>query len=227
LRLQRPRRGRVDFGDLRRRAPISDVCGFERGEPIDRYYIRRFLTAHAADVRGRVLEVGDDRYTREIGGARVERSDVLHVERGNPRATIVADLRADDAIPAERFDCIIVTQTLQMIYEIERAARQLVRGLRPGGTLLVTSHGVSKLCRHEGRDPWGEYWHLTSQSARRLFERAAPEARVEVKGYGNVLAAVAALHGLAAQELSAEELDTADPDFEVLVCARLVRPDAG
>ena len=41
---------------------------------------------------------------------------------------------------------------------------------------------------------------------------------------GNVLAAIAFLHGLAREELRQEELDTKYSDYEVLITARAVRP---
>ena len=64
-----PESGKVTFGDLRRLTPIStNFFGFERGRPIDRYYIEKFLDQHADDVRGRVLEVQEDDYTTRFGG---------------------------------------------------------------------------------------------------------------------------------------------------------------
>ena len=223
-RLQWPRRGSVDFGGLRRLTPVSRVVGFDRGLPIDRYYIERFLTAHAEDIRGRVLEIGDDRYTRRFGGSRVATSDVLHVVAGNPQATIVADLTRADDVPSGSFDCILCTQTLQMIVDVEVALRHLARMLSPGGALLATSSGINRICRREGIDPWGEYWRFTTQSARHLFGRAFPPANVQAVAYGNVLAAVAFLHGLAAEELTPDELDHEDDDFEVLIAVRAVKP---
>jgi SAM-dependent methyltransferase len=215
--------GTVDFGQLRRLTPISPVFGCDRSLPlIDRYYIEAFLTRHADAIRGRVLEVGDARYTRRFGGARVERSEVLHSVPGNPAATLVADLAAADAIPAGCYDCIILTQTLQMIFEVRAALGHLQRILKPGGVLLGTSHGISRIARREGVDPWGEYWHFTAQSTRRLFEALFPPDHLEIVTYGNVLSAAASLYGLAAADLTRAELDHRDPDFEVIVavCAR-------
>jgi len=224
-RLQWPRLGRVDFGGLRRLTPVSRAFGFDRGLPIDRYYIERFLAAHAEDIRGRVLEIGDDRYTRQFGGSRVTQSDVLHVVAGNPQATIVADLTRADDVPSESFDCILCTQTLQMIVDVEAALRHLARMLRQGGVLLTTSNGINRICRREGVDAWGEYWRFTTQSAHRLFGRAFAPAHVQAVAYGNVLAAVAFLHGLAAEELTPAELDYQDADFEVLIGVRAVKLD--
>src|SRR3954463_5560059 len=86
------RRRKLDLGDLRRVTPISEDYGLDRGTPIDRYYIDDFLGRHAADVRGRTLEVNDARYTEQYGGERIESSDILFAGEGNPDATIVADL---------------------------------------------------------------------------------------------------------------------------------------
>jgi SAM-dependent methyltransferase len=219
--------GGVAFGDLRRLTPISPVFGFDRGRPnIDRYYIESFLADHAADIRGRVLEMGDATYTGRFGGDRVTRSDVLHYVAGNPQATIVGDLTAADHIPSDSFDCIVLTQTLQMIFDVGAALHHLHRILKPGGVLLVTSHGISRIARREGVDDWGEYWHFTAQSTRRLFGALFPEDNLKIITYGNVLAASASLHGLAAAELTAPELDYCDPNFEVIVAVRAQKPPA-
>src|SRR5690606_18275839 len=114
----RPAVNRVRFGDLRRVEPVSRVFGFDRGLPVDRYYIEAFLARHAGDVRGRVLEVGDDTYTRRFGGEHVTKRDVLHVVEGNPRATFVGDLSDAPGLPSDAFDCIILTQTLHLIYDV-------------------------------------------------------------------------------------------------------------
>jgi hypothetical protein len=67
----------IRFGMLRTVFPTSRVFGIDRGLPINRYYIEKFLARHAADIRGRVLEVADNAYTRKFGGDRVVTSDVL------------------------------------------------------------------------------------------------------------------------------------------------------
>ena len=70
-------------------------------------------------------------------------------------------------------------------------------------------------------------WHFTSQSARRLFDEIFPPGGVEVRVYGNVLAAVAFLHGLAAEELRPDELDYSDLDYEVIIGIKAERPADG
>lgn len=222
--------GLVRFGSLRRVEPIGEDWGRRRGAPIDRYYMSSFLRDHATDVRGHVLEVGDDGYAREFGGwgagGPVERVDVLHAAPGNPRATIVADLAIADNIEADSFDCVICTQTLQFVYDLRAAMHNLHRILRPGGAVLLTAPGITQSIGAD-QATWGEHWRFTSTSMRRLLEEAFPPDHVEVRAYGNVLTATAFLHGLAVAELRQSELETHDPAYEMLIAARAVKPGPG
>ena len=222
-----PRAGGVDFGDLRRLSPISRHWGKDRGgPPIDRHYIEDFLGAHAADIRGRVLEVGDDTYARRYGGDAVGRCDVLHAQSGNPKATIVADLaRGSGELPAATFDCAILTQVLHVIHDPGAAVRTIRRILRPGGIVLATLPGISQVSRWD-MVRWGDYWRFTTLSARRLFEAGFPPECVSVAAHGNVLAATAFLYGLAATDLRPEELDHQDPDYPVVITVRAESPSA-
>lgn len=215
--------GKVNFGGLRRLSPISTVFGQDRDLlTVERYYIEQFLAANAADITGRVLEMGDPAYIRKFG-QEVTQEDVLNYVEGNPNATIVADLTDAPHIPDDTFDCIIITQTLQMIFEVDKAIKTLHRILRPGGVVLCTSHGMTRVARREGVDDWGEYWHFTTQSKRRLFRAVFPRENVAVSTVGNIFTCICNLHGLAASEVDQSELDTHDPNFEMLVLVRAVK----
>jgi len=216
--------GWVRFGSLRRLTPISRSFGYDRGRPVDRYYIERFLALHASDVRGRVLEIADNTYTRRFGGDRVTQSEVLHAAPGNPQATLVGDLTCADDLPSDSFDCIILTQTLPFIYDVRAAIKTVYRILKPGGVLLATFPGVSHQISRHDMDRWGDYWRFTTLSARRLFEEVFPPSNAEIEAHGNVLVAIASLHGLAAEELRQKELDYRDPDYEVSITVRAVKP---
>ena len=213
-----PPLGRVRFGSLRRLTPISRDFGADRGQSIDRYYIEDFLDRHRTDIRGRVLEVANNSYTTRFGGDKVTTSDVLHVQEGNPEATIVANLASDD-IPGDLFDCVILTQTLPFIYDTRAAVRTLHRILKSRGVLLATLPGISQISRYDMKR-WGDYWRFTSLSARRLFEESFPSVDIAIETHGNVLVASAFLYGLAVAELRKKELDHHDPDFEFLLTVR-------
>ena len=216
--------GHVDFGDLRRTEPISRVFGFDRGLPVDRYYIEAFLARHAADVHGRTLEIGDDMYTRRFGGTRIEQADILHAHAGNARATFIGDLTQADRIPSDAFDCIILTQTLHLIYDLDAAVATLHRILKPGGVLLATVPGISQIEDGEWGDTW--YWSFTRRSAWRLLRAHFAESGLAVEAHGNVLAAIAFLHGVAAEELEREELDAEDALYPLLITVRAQKPEA-
>jgi glycosyltransferase involved in cell wall biosynthesis len=220
-----PGRPAVRFGDLRRVTPISPTFGFDRGQPVDRVYIEAFLAQHSADVRGRVLEFGDPAYTRRFGADRVEQSDVWHVAAGHPEATVVGDLTCADHVPSNVFDCVICTQTLHLVYDLRAAVRTLHRILKPGGIVLATVPGVSRVAPDEWREPW--CWSLTVTSARRLFAECFPTDQIEVDAHGNVLAAAAFLYGLASHELRPEEIGARDPHYPVVVTVRARKPLAG
>jgi hypothetical protein len=219
---QHPRVGQADFGDLRRLTPVSADWGFDRGTPIDRFYIDRFMRGCADDVRGRVLEIANPDMTWRYGADRVTRSDVLHPVPAPTPVTLVGDLATGAGLPANAFDCAIVTQTLLLVYDVHSAVRTLSRILVPGGVALVTVPGITKISRAD-MDAWGQYWSFTSLSARRLFEEAFGPDSVRVEVYGNVLATTAFLHGIAAEELTESELLHRDPDFETLIAIRACR----
>jgi SAM-dependent methyltransferase len=155
----------------------------------------------------------------------VHRVDVLHVDASNPDATIVGSLTDPGTLPADAFDCIICTQTLHFIYDISAAFRTLRRILKPGGILLATFPGIGQTSCQKLNERY--CWALTTLATRRLCEEVFADVNVEIEAYGNVLAAVAFLEGLAVGELRKEELDHHDPDYELLISLRAIKPEVG
>ena len=206
------------MGSLRNTRPLSNGWGFDRGRPVDRYYIDSFLEAHRQDIHGRVLEILNTEYTRRFG-AGVDRADILDIDPANRLATIIADLAAADSIPSDSFDCFILTQTLQLIYDVKSAIVHAHRILRPGGVLIVTIPALSRLAG-EG---YTDYWRFTPASCARLFGECFGVNQVTIAAYGNVLSAVAFLEGMAHEELSKHELDVRDERFPVLLGIRAVK----
>ncbi len=211
----------IDQNVQRDDVPASNDWGWDRGLPIDRHYIQEFLHQHADDIKGAVLEIGDDVYARMYGGERLTSADILDINEENPRATIIADLTRADAIPDDSYDCLIVPQTLQFTYDLNAAVGTLHRILKPGGTLLVTMPGTTRTVENDPSGTW--YWSFTPASARRLFEEAFAGGEVSVRTYGSFVTAISFLRGLATEELTDEELNMDDPDYTVIVAARAVK----
>jgi SAM-dependent methyltransferase len=211
----------VRFGNLRRLRPISHRMGLDRGQPVDRHYLEEFLAEHAHRIRGTVLEIGEKRYTL-AGGDRVDRFEILHVADQLPGVTIVGDLTDPELFEENTFDCMVITQVFQFVYDLRAAVENCHRFLAPGGSLLTTLPGISQISAPD-MERWGQYWSLTSRSAERLFGEVFEGGEVEVLAYGNVLAAIAFLHGIAAGELRTDELDHRDPDYQLLVAIRATK----
>jgi len=220
-----PPPGEVDLGSLRRLEPISRHYGFDRGSPVDRHYIESFLEGSRGDIRGRVLEIGDDAYTRRFGGAAVERADVLHVDPEHPGASYGGDLAEGAGLPDETFDCVVLTQTLQLVWDLRGAIATLHRALVPGGVVLATVPGITQLSADEWKELW--CWSFTPLSARRLFAERFGDDGVEVEAHGNVLASIAFLEGMATHELEPAELAHRDPLYPLLITVRARKAGGG
>lgn len=205
------------MGDLARTTPFSSEFGFDRGGAIDRIYVERFLDAKSAMIRGRVLEIGDDSYTRAFGGSRVTRADVLHVDPAQTHATYIGDLSDLPQVPDGIYDCIVLTQTLHLIYDVRAALRTCHRILAPGGVLLLTSPGISQVDAGDWGATW--YWSFTDRAIRKLLAEDFDPADVAVETFGNVYAATTFLYGMGAPEIDRRLLEPADERYPVIVAA--------
>jgi SAM-dependent methyltransferase len=215
--LRRPR-----WGNLRRPTPFSPTFGYDRGTPIDRYYLDRFLTEEGGAIRGVVGEIAGTTLVDAYGGSRVTRAEVIDLDDANPRVTLHADLGRPSSLPLSSFDCLVVVQTLQYVAEPGVAIANCLQALRPGGTLLLAVPALAAHDDHE-RDE-DDHWRFWPGGVAALVARVAPDATVRTVAYGNLVTALAFLHGLAAEELRAAELAPTDLRFPVLVCARIDRP---
>jgi SAM-dependent methyltransferase len=211
-----PRVGSFRFGDFASVSPACADFGYSRGLPIDRYYVETFLAERSADIRGRALEVGDASYCRRFG--RITHQDVLHVNAGAPEATIKGDLSQTGVLPLGVYDCMVITQTLHLIFDMPAAIREMHKALKPGGVLLLTSPGISRIDRGDWKDTW--YWSLTEASIRRLFVEAFGDENCDVGVHGNVYAATCFLQGLALSEVDRKKLDVLDPSFPLILTVR-------
>lgn len=216
MRIRRP----LWFGTLRHTNPISSAWGKDRGHPVDRYYIERFLQTHCEDIHGRVLEVGSPIYTEQFG-KNITKADVLDSSPGNPKATILADLDSALHIASNEFDCLIFTQVFQFICNLQACIEELHRILKPGGVLLATVPCISKV--DQGYEKNKDFWRFTDAGCKMIFGDVFGSNRVNIHTYGNVLSSIAFLTGVAHEELTQKELDYIDPSFQLVLGIKAVK----
>ena len=202
--------------------PISNDFGLSRGTPIDRYYIESFLQENNTDIRGVVLEIAENAYTKQFNHG-VTSFEVLHVDESNRKATIIGDLTQPESLPEKMVDCFICTQTLNFVFDIRRAIGGCFRLLKDGGVFLGTVSGISQISRYD-MNRWGDYWRFTDLSLKRLFAEYFREANIVVQTFGNVFAAKALLEGIAIEDIEDKSLlNVNDPDYQVTLGIRAVR----
>ena len=216
-----PDQGKILWGDFAMTKPISNNYGFDRGGAIDRYYIENFLASQASLIKGNVLEVADNSYTLKYGKHSVTKSDVLHINKDAPGATFIADLGQENDMPSDYFDCIILTQTLQFIYDYRLALKNCYRMLKKDGALLLTVPGISAIELGEWHKSW--LWSFNEASIEKICEELFPDKNLKIDSYGNVFAAISFLHGVGISEIDTKKLDIKDHAYDVIVTLRLIK----
>jgi SAM-dependent methyltransferase len=153
------------------------------------YAVRKPLLDWLAgqDVRGlRVLDVGcgDRPYEALLAGA----AEIVAFDvPGNPHADLHGSI---DAIPVENasFDVVLCLQVLEHVADPPAAVRELRRAVRPGGRVLLSTHGVYPF--HPNPD---DLWRWTHDGLDRLFRANGDWSSVTVRPGAGTAATVAML----------------------------------
>lgn len=205
-----PSPGSVRFGDFRRRWPFSQRFGFDRGAPVDRYYLRPFVRSIRASVRGRCLEIGG--FVNNNDGYRFRVDEFRTLEL--PKAGIAADFLGDAAdrtvFEDGRWDSILAFHVLEHCADPFAVVRNMRAWLAPGGHVYVVVPCAQRLHNFPG-----DYWRFMPDGLRVLFKDFSS---VAVSTYGNPLSLVSSYLGLSHTELTAEEMEFRHPDFPVIAC---------
>jgi len=215
-----PAVGKINFGDLRRMKPMSHDFGYVRGGPVDRYYIEKFLLNSSSDIKGTVLEVGDNKYTNDYGKQSVIKSDILDVNRENKKATIIADLTDAGHIPSNTYDCIILTHVISMIYDYASALRTVHRILKPSGVLLLTSGVGFKIHQNPNCDI---HWNISDICFKKILGEFFSADRITTNRFGNIFTFACFLYGIGRKEISEKEYNFNDIDYPVIFGVRAVK----
>ncbi len=212
---------KTNWKDFRSTRPISKVFGLDRGKPVDRFYIEHFLKNNRGLIQGTVLEIGDDHYSK-LFGKEIVKQEILHFTDENSNATIVGDLTKKKTLKSDYIDCFICTQTLNFIYDFSSAVEGIYYMLKENGVALVTVSGISQISRYD-MDRWGDFWRFTNKSIQKIFSEVFGDDNIEIFSYGNVLASVSFLEGVASEELNKKELLYNDPNYQVIISVKAVK----
>lgn len=219
--LTRQLTSRLEFEDAIAVTPVSDVFGLDRGTPLDRVFINRFLQKNRGIIHGDCLEVEEPVYTRKFG----QPDHVAHALKftatpgGAGQNEVVADLTQPQSVPEAKFDTFICTQTLNFIFDLDPVIASIHKLLKPGGHALITVAGISQISRYD-YERWGDFWRFTDQSLRKLLTRQFAEENCALAVYGNVATSCLFLQGVSYEDIPDQKImDTADPNYQMIVCA--------
>jgi len=218
---------KVSVADLDRVTPISANFGYDRGKPVDRYYIEKFLYNNRQYIKGRILEVAEDLYATRF--ARLNETateeptvETLHFNGIGRKVTMIGDLTKPETLPQNRYDCFICTQVYMFIFDVAKALEGSYHLLKEGGVLLATVAGISQIARSD-MEQWGDYWRFTDRTVELLLKKTK-FSQIEVIPMGNVMAACAFLQGMALEELPKKELlDVTDENYQVIIGIKAVK----
>ena len=198
--------------------PSSRRFGFERGMAVDRIYIERFLRENKSCIHGTVIEIGDDRYMSAYRD-QIDNPVTMHV---NGWGGMKGNLATGEGIVDDFADCLICTQTLQHIFDIQACVKNIYRLLKPGGTALITNGCIAELSLYDYHN-WGEFWKFTDMTACKLFQESFGPEKIKVDTFGNMKVAIAMLYGLCAEDLPEDVFAYQDEQYPMIVAVKATK----
>ncbi|MDJ0598930.1 MAG: methyltransferase domain-containing protein [Crocosphaera sp.] len=205
-----PSKTSLNWGDLSRQAPICQAFGLTRGNPVDRYYLRQFIQEIQEQISGKILEVGGtakDKDFYEINQG--DSYQILNLEAG-VGVDIVGDVHNPSIIEPESLDSVIIFNVLEHCYAPWIAVENIHKWLKKGGKCFaMVPNGIRVHATPV------DYWRPLPDGMKFLFRNFAQQ---QLYVYGNPMTVIASYHGIAAEELSEEELNNFHPDYPVATC---------
>lgn len=189
--------GRLRFGDLAMPGSF-DAAREDSPAGLVNDYTIRFLTTHAASLKGRILVLG----TIPVA---LPEAQATHIE--------AAELAAGGPL-GEGFDGAILVDILGQVDDPLDCLRRAFAACRSGAVILATLPGV---VRDEPGFEDLHQWRFTQHLAKRMFDGVAAPASVRVTAYGNVLAAIACARALPAAALSRVQRDKRDAPYPLVI----------
>lgn len=202
---------------------LSNDFGFSRGTPIDRFYLEKFLLNNKEFIKGECLEFGSDFYLKKFN-SKISSFNVFTsiIDKNSNKNTIKGDLSIIENLPFEKYDCIICTNVLNFIYDIDSAVKGLHKMLKKNGVCLITLAGFSTHISRYDMDRWGDYWRLSKLSSIKIFEKNNFKIE-EIETYGNVYLATAQMKGHCVEDIDPELLNEVHNDYQIIITLRITK----
>lgn len=205
-----PVTGSLDWGDFRRLAPLCSDFGASRGTPVDRVYLSQFIELIRDRVTGRALEIGgssDNKDTYRFHNC----SEYHGMEmQAGPGISYVGGAHNSELVEAESFDSILLFNVLEHCHQPQTIINNIHSWLKPGGSCFLMVPSAQRV-----HDYPADYWRPLPDGVKYLF-RDFKEAQLSV--YGNPTTVMAVMMGVAAEELSAQDLAFNHPEYPVATC---------
>jgi SAM-dependent methyltransferase len=195
--------------------PYSRRFGKERGTPVGRYYVEKFLRENADSISGCCLEFGEDRYKSYFPKI-TEHKIVDIIER--PGVDYVCDIHEPKGMPINYFNAIICTQVFEHLAYPEKAAKSLYELMAPGGILLLTAPFIAPV-HYVPTD----YRRFTPECLEMIIGESG--FIVETASFGgNSLVCTGSLLGMVQEDFTINELEKVDPVYPYNVLIRAKKP---
>lgn len=206
--------GALNWGDLRRRQPLCQFFGFLRGTPVPDYYLNRFIESIREDVTGVALEIGGEKKNRDLYGFN-NVTEYRILDLPGLSDDIAGNANDADILPEDTFDSVVILNVLEHCEKPQAVVDNIHRWLKPGGRVFVLVPSAQRI--HPAP---GDYWRPLPQALQSLFKGFRKQ---RIRTYGNISTVVASFHGIAAEELTLEELEFNHPDYPVVSCLVAVK----
>ncbi len=200
--------------------PLERDFGSKRGSPLDRYYIERFIEKNKLLIKGRVLEVGDDRYSKNY--VKTSQINVLRGKDNREYQNFNGDLLDFQTIKnIGTFDSLIITNVLNFIFDYDTAIKNIAKLTKKNGQCLFTVGGVSGISKFDN-DRWGDYWRFSTKSLHEILHKYFEE--IKINSYGNASVAASFILGYVSEDIPNSILNIEDEDYPVIITAVASEP---
>ena len=196
---------------------VANDFGFNRGSPVDRFYIDKFFAKNSQIVTGKCLEFGDTSYIVKYGKLVSKKVTFNYCDVSSMAGDeLMGDISNIDSLPSGLFDCILCVNVLNFIYDTPSALLGLKKLLNSSGRIILTVAGPSAHISRYDMDRWGDYWRMTDKALMNLVQDAGFHVE-KSETFGNPYSCSAQLNGLSVEDLIEEKIIPTHPDYQLLV----------